>query len=248
MIPKTIHYCWFGGGKKGKLSSQCFESWQKYFTDYQIIEWNEHNFDVNYNDYTKEAYASKKYAFVSDVARLVVLYQHGGIYFDTDVEAIKPFPEEILREGYFAEEEDGIIATGLGLSVPAKNKAIGIMLDDYSDRHFLRTNGSFDMTPCPIRNSAALERAGYKIEAGGKVAGIKVYGNEYFCGYDYKNHCDMVSDKTLSIHHYAATWENGIQRRMLRVKSTISGLIGRENYKQLRELKYRHNSNDKLRV
>ena len=85
MIDKVIHYCWFGGNQKSDLINRCIESWKKYCPDYQIIEWNESNFDVNMFDYTRQAYKEKKYAFVSDVARLYVVYNYGGIYLDTDI-------------------------------------------------------------------------------------------------------------------------------------------------------------------
>lgn len=233
-IPKQIHYCWFGRGEKGKLFKKCHDSWKKYFPDYEIIEWNEDNFDVNYNDYTKEAYNAGKYAFVSDVARLAVIYKHGGIYFDTDVEVIRQFPHEILKDGYFAEEEAGIINTGLGFATPKHNEAVKAMLEDYDKKQFIRKDKTFDMLPCPKRNSRALIEAGYDVKTGNKIAGIEVYGKEYFCGYDYKNHHRMVTDETLSIHHYAASWKTEGQKKMLRVKSAVSHLIGYKNYEKVK--------------
>lgn len=241
MIPKKIHYCWFGRGKKDKLFYKCLESWKKFFPDYEIIEWNEDNFDVNYNTYTKEAYENKKYAFVSDVARLKILYDQGGIYFDTDVEVIKKFPEEVLERGYFAEEirhDDLVnINTGLGFSVPAKNKAIKIMLDDYDKVHFVNRDGNFDLTPCLVRNSRALIDAGYSIEPGQEVAGIPIYDNRYFCGYDFMNHQYDISDETLSIHHYAASWQSTGLKRISKFKEKVSNIVGIENYNKIRDFK-----------
>lgn len=238
-IPKVIHYCWFGGGKKDKLFEKCYASWKKYFPEYEIIEWNEKNFDVNYNQYTQEAFRARKYAFVSDVARLVVLYRMGGIYFDTDVEVINYFPDKILREGYLAEEEDGIIATGLGFAAKKNNLAIKIMLDDYDGCHFVNSDGSEDNKPCPLRNSDALIKAGYVIKPGEKIAGLRIYNNEYFCGYDYKNHHSIVTDRTLSIHHYAASWKSQNQIRALRIKSFLSHVIGYKNYDRVKKIKNR---------
>ena len=100
MIPKIIHYCWFGGNPLPELAMKCIESWRTYFPDYEIKEWNEDNFDVNIIPYTKEAYENKKYAFVSDYARFWILYNHGGIYFDTDVEVIKKM-DDIIEKGSF---------------------------------------------------------------------------------------------------------------------------------------------------
>ena len=91
MIPKVIHYCWFGHSPKPALFQRCIASWKKYCPDYEIIEWNEDNFDISQNDYAREAYEEKKWAFVTDYARLWIVYNHGGIYLDTDVEIIKEF-------------------------------------------------------------------------------------------------------------------------------------------------------------
>ena len=99
MIPKKIHYIWFGKGEKNERVQKCLESWHKYLPDYEIIEWNEDNFDINFNDFTKQAYDNKKWAYVSDVARFWILYNEGGIYMDTDVEVYKPL-DEFLDKAY----------------------------------------------------------------------------------------------------------------------------------------------------
>ena len=98
MIPKIIHYCWFGRNPLPQSAIKCINSWKKFFPDYEIKEWNEQNFDVNIIPYTSEAYQAKKYAFVSDYARMWVLYNYGGIYFDTDVEVIKPMKDIVEND------------------------------------------------------------------------------------------------------------------------------------------------------
>ena len=113
-IPKIIHYCWFGNNPKPEIVYKCIESWKKYFPDYEIVEWNEKNYDVNKELYMQEAYSCKKWAFVSDYARFDVLYQYGGIYFDTDVEVLKKFPQEILcNQAFTGIESTKIISPGL---------------------------------------------------------------------------------------------------------------------------------------
>ena len=113
MIPKKIHYCWFGRGEKPKLAQMCIASWRKYCPDYEIVEWNEDNFDLDYNAYTRYCYDNKKWAFLSDFVRLVVVAEHGGLYFDTDVELLKS-PDELLRYGaFYGFENDSNINTGL---------------------------------------------------------------------------------------------------------------------------------------
>lgn len=156
-IPKTINYCWFGKGKKSKLFEKCINSWKKYMQDYEIKEWDEDNFDVNQNDYCREAYLNKKWAFVSDYARLKIIYDNGGIYLDTDVEIIKSLLPIIEKGGYLGIESSGKVATGLGFAARKNDKTIGKMLKDYDKIHFEK-DGKFDLTPCPIRNTASIEK------------------------------------------------------------------------------------------
>ena len=131
MIPKKIHYIWFGKGEKNERVKHCIESWKKYLPDYEIIEWNEDNFDINYNDFTKNAYESKKWAFVSDVARLWVLYNEGGIYMDTDVEVYKPLDEFLNNEGFTGFEDVHYPVTAT-LGAVKGNPVIKLMLDYYN--------------------------------------------------------------------------------------------------------------------
>ena len=129
MIPKIIHYCWFGGNPLPESAKKCIASWRKFLPDYQIKEWNEDNFDVNSIPYTQEAYEAKKYAFVSDYARFWILYKYGGLYFDTDVEVIKSFKELLENEAFAAFETEKYIAPGLVLwAKEPKNGIIGEML------------------------------------------------------------------------------------------------------------------------
>ena len=122
MIPKKIHYCWFGRGEKPKLAQKCIASWRKYMPDYEIIEWNEDNFDVNRNAYTKMCYEQKKYAFLTDYLRLVIIEEQGGIYFDTDVEAVRSFDDLLENPAYcyhFSDTTHKNVETPSDTSVPA---------------------------------------------------------------------------------------------------------------------------------
>ena len=112
MIPRKIHYCWFGRGEKPRLAQKCIASWKKYCPDYEIIEWNEDNFDVNRNAYTQMCYKEKKYAFLTDYLRLLIVEEHGGIYFDTDVEAVRSFDELLDNPAFFGFENDRFVNTG----------------------------------------------------------------------------------------------------------------------------------------
>ena len=147
MIPKVIHYCWFGRKPLPASAKMCIESWRKFFPDYEIREWNEDNFDVNIIPYTQQAYESRKYAFVSDYARFWILYHIGGLYFDTDVEVIKSFDKIISRGAFMGIEEsaflDGkpMVAPGLGLGVEAGHPFYKKMLKLYGYRIYKKSDG-----------------------------------------------------------------------------------------------------------
>lgn len=237
MIPKKIHYCWFGKGPKGKLFEKCYKSWKKYFPDYEIIEWNEENFDVNQIEYTKEAYEAKKYAFVSDYARLKILYEHGGIYFDTDVEVLKRIDDEILEKGYFAKEIDEEIATGLGFAVPPKNKFVKYMLDDYINKRFKDENGNIIIETCTRANTKSLKNHGYIVKDLTNLEGIGIYDKNYFCGFDVNLNHYIISEKTYTVHHYAASWNSNQLKFVRKIKKIFSHIIGMKNYDKLRNAK-----------
>lgn len=131
MIPKKIHYIWFGKGEKNERIKTCIESWKKYLPDYEIIEWTEDNFDININDFAKSAYDNKKWAYVSDVARLWILYNEGGIYMDTDVELYKPLDEFLDKEGFIGFEDIHYLSTAL-IGAEKGNPVIKYILDYYN--------------------------------------------------------------------------------------------------------------------
>ena len=137
MIPKVIHYIWFGRGEKDDRTKHCIETWKKIMPDYEIKEWNEDNFDINYNDFTKQAYKCKAYAYVSDVARLWVLYNYGGIYMDTDVEVYKPLDEFLDQEAFSGFENVHYPITATLGSVKG-NPVIKLLLDYYDCRDFTK--------------------------------------------------------------------------------------------------------------
>ena len=152
MIPKKIHYCWFGGKPLPKNAIKCINSWKKFLPDYEIVEWNESNFDVDICDYTKEAYEAKKFAFVSDFARFWILYHHGGVYFDVDVEVIKPM-EHIIETGPFMAAERVLniqkndypmVAAGLGLAVYAYHPIFKEIIQYYYETPFLLEDGTIN--------------------------------------------------------------------------------------------------------
>lgn len=210
MIPKVIHYCWFGGNDLPELALRCIESWKKYCPDYEIKEWNESNFDVNCCDYVREAYESKKWAFVSDYARFKILYENGGLYFDTDVELIRPLDDIIARGGFMGiENEPSSVNPGLGLAVAPGLELYSDLLEAYHDRHFIREDGSLNLKTVVEYTTEILEKKGLKSQNEIQyVAGVYIYPKEYFCPMDYETGDLKVTEKTYSIHHFNASWHS----------------------------------------
>ena len=215
MIPKIIHYCWFGRNPLPQLGQKCIASWEKYLPDYEIKEWNEDNFDINAIEYTKEAYAAKKYAFVSDYARFWILYQYGGLYFDTDVEIIRPIDDIVKRGAFMGCETNGgkdsqiSVAPGLGLGFEKGNSLLKELIDLYSNMHFLKEDGTPNLSTTIVGHTTEyLKTKGLKNTSGvQEVEGIFIYPSEYFCPINVVTDKLHVSENTRSIHHYAATWQ-----------------------------------------
>lgn len=219
MIPKVIHYCWFGRNPLPKSALKCIESWKKYMPDYEIKEWNEDNFDVNRIPYTAEAYRLKKYAFVSDYARFWILYNYGGLYFDTDVEIIKKM-DRIVDAGPFIGCErisnpeempaDLGVNAGLGLGAPAGLPFFKTALDYYHQSHYLLADGSVSKENVVTIVSDLLSERGLKnIPEIQEVAGIKIYPKEYFCPLSNLSKELKITSNTYSIHWYDGTWLSG---------------------------------------
>ena len=203
MIPKKIHYCWFGRKPKPKLVEKCIASWKKYCSDYEIIEWNEDNFDVNTNAYTKSAYEQKKYAFLSDYARLLIVHEHGGIYFDTDVELIKPIDDLLNNKSFFGFENNEHVNTGLGFGAEKENRIVKLMQEEYED--LLNKEDSF--MGCPILNTNALVKEGMMLNGKRQdLDGNVIYPAEYFNPYDDPTGRLNFTENTYSIHWYAKSW------------------------------------------
>ncbi len=221
-IPKVIHYCWFGKGKIPPLAEKCIESWKRYCPEYKIVCHNEDNFDITENRYAREAYEAGKWAFVSDYARLKVLYCEGGIYLDTDVELIKS-PDGLIEEnGYMGFDDSGLVATGLGFACEKGNKLVGAILKDYDDISFVLTDGTYDLTPCPQRNSRVLERLGMDFNNKNQVfMGIHMLPEDYLCPVKYYTGKKVITENTYSIHHFCASWTSPAAKRTLFVKRII---------------------------
>ena len=206
MIPKKIHYCWFGRGEKPKLAQKCIASWKKYCPDYEIIEWNEDNFDLDYNGYTRYCYDNKKWAFLSDFVRLVVVAEHGGIYFDTDVELLKS-PDHLLQyEAFYGFENDQYVATGLGFGAEAGHSTILAMVDEYK-KLSMQPAENYLSVACPTHNTKALVSFGL-IQNGERqsVAGAEIFPVDWFNPYDDPTGQLKTTKNTVSVHWYSKSW------------------------------------------
>ncbi len=203
MIPKKIHYCWFGRGEKPKLAQKCIASWKKYCPDYEIIEWNEDNFDVNGNAYTKMCYENRKFAFLTDYLRLLIVRDHGGIYFDTDVEVIKNLDPLLENSAFFGFENVNYLNTGEGFGAEANNAAVLRMIDEYSPL----LDGEHGTVGCPILNTSALSALGFRIDGSYQEKdGVILLPPDYFNPYDDPTGVLTKTENTYSVHWYGKSW------------------------------------------
>lgn len=239
MIPKIIHYCWFGGNPLPKDAQKCIMSWKKYLPDYEIKEWNESNFDVNCCPYVMGAYEAKKYAFVSDYVQFYILYHEGGLYFDTDVEIIRNM-EHIVTAGNFMAFEKGPfteeklanraklgVAPGLGLGAEPGLNFYREMLDFYESKaYFSIEEGSVvDYT------TQMLSKHGLKqIHKKQIIADIILYPCDVFCPMDSTTGIITITDNTVSIHHYSCSWidHNTISWRLHKLKNKLIRVFGKK--------------------
>ncbi|MDO4186078.1 MAG: glycosyltransferase [Bacteroidales bacterium] len=216
MIPKVIHYCWFGGKPKPKDVEYCLSTWRKFCPDYTIKEWNEGNFDVHINRYCEEAYANKKWAFVSDVARLYALIHEGGIYMDTDVEVVKSFDDLLGCKAFLGFEGTRWIATS-AMGTEADNPILSLFYENYHSRSFVKAEGGLDKTT----NVEALTNLLVKEQGlilNGHRQSLKcfdVFPTDFFTPYDYINGKLKLTENTHTIHWFNQSW---IGHRPLKVK------------------------------
>ena len=207
MIPKIIHYCWFGRGEKPELAKKCIASWRKSCPDFEIREWNEGNCDYLSIPFMAEAYAAKKYAFVSDVMRLIVLEQYGGVYFDTDVEVLRDISPLLDDEGFIGFENDQFVNSGQVMAAKAHHPVIQAMIEEYKKLHFTNADGTATPVGCPRLNTDVMERFGL-IRNGREqvVAGIHVYSADFFNPMDSTTGKLTKTENTYSIHWYSMSW------------------------------------------
>lgn len=215
MIPKVIHYCWFGGKPLPREYERYIESWKKFLPEYEIKRWDESNYDVKCVPFSEEAYSVGKFAFVSDYARLRILYEHGGVYFDTDVEVIKPIDDLLERGGFMGFEKNSLakpgellnVALGLGFAVEPHNPVIREILDFYETHHYIYPDGHMEQITIVKIVTDILKRHGLsRSDLPTAIEGITIYPWDYFCPVEFLSNKLEITDNTRTIHHYSASW------------------------------------------
>lgn len=217
MIPKIIHYCWFGRGEMPQLAKDCIASWHKYMPDWEYKLWNEDNFDVASVPYVHEAYNAKKYAFVSDYVRLYALAANGGVYMDTDVEVLKSLQPLLDLSGFIGYEGSKFHPIGTGtIACEPGNAWVKIQLNEYDGLHFLKEDGSYDMTTNPIRITDCMRRFGFVPNGEYQVfQDMHIFPTEYFCPSQTSGEV-LSSEETFCDHHFLSTWrENGNKKPLI---------------------------------
>lgn len=246
MIPQIIHYCWFGKNPLNKKAKKCIKSWKKYLPDYEIKEWNEDNFDINITQFTKDAYADKNYAFVSDYVRFWAIYNYGGLYFDTDVELIKPI-DDIIAKGAFMSCEIFPLKTGgyndpdlgpwvnpgQGIGAPAKHTIYKELLDLYETVPYIYPEGSPKRQVTIVTHTTELLfRHGMQNKDGiQEIDGIHIYPRDYANPLDDFSGKLTITENTRSIHWYAKSW-TGMSPLRVKASRLIHRTLG-EKYSDI---------------
>lgn len=238
MIPKIIHYCWFGGKPEPEHVRKCIDSWKKYLPDYKIIRWDEHNYDVHKNQYMNDAYKEGKWAFVSDYARIDVVHECGGLYLDTDVEVVRSF-DDLLQEQMFCgfESRDPIrkkdskdieysVNLGLGFGAEKNHPILKEILDLYETLNFYNADGTLNLIACPRYQTQILVKHGLvPNNETQRIDGAIAYSPEYFC--PQSNETDemlYLTKNTYSIHHFSRTWS--VYGPQIKLRNKLIHMLG----------------------
>lgn len=217
-IPKVIHYCWFGGQEIPEQNKKWMASWRKYCPGYEIIEWNEENYDITQNAYMYEAYQAQKWGFVPDYARLDIIYNQGGIYLDTDVEIIKSLDELLYQDAFAGVDGSKRISLGLGFGARPKFDLIKNLLEEYNERSFYHKDGTMNIASAPALQTSFFKKLGYKNNGEyQRVGRLSIYPEKVLAGKCNYTGKINPTENTFAIHHYDGSW--GSEEARARIKA-----------------------------
>lgn len=247
MIPKIIHYCWFGGKPLPKLAEKCIASWKEFCPDYEIRRWDESNTNLNANDYICEAYENKKWAFITDYIRLKVLYEIGGIYMDTDVQVCKSLDSFLFDAAFSGFENEYQIPTGI-MASEAGHPFLKELLAYYEGRHFIKADGSFDQTT----NVETITRIGLKNglipnDTKQTICGMTFYPHDVFCPKSHVTGEINGTESTVCVHHFDGSWKTETERKSIELSQSLNRKYGEIGNLIFKIYKYGRNPNEIIR-
>jgi mannosyltransferase OCH1-like enzyme len=236
MIPKRIHYCWFGPNKPSALVDRCVASWKKYLPDYEIYLWNEESYNIDKYTFTRQAYEQKKFAYVTDVVRLDVLKEFGGVYLDSDVEILRSLNDLLALNAFSGFEDNEYVPTGLMASEKG-GRWVSDLLKYYEDLPFVKADGTFSMitntqiiTEFMLKKGLNLNNATQNFEGY-----VKLYSSEYFCPKSHKDGRMVITSKTYCIHHFAGSWLPPKKRLRIKFVTFVRRLLGNKLFDWLKQ-------------
>lgn len=237
MIPKIIHYCWFGKREKPELAKKCIDSWKKYLPEYEYMEWNEDNFNFDLFPYAKQALEAKKYAYITDVVRLYALKEFGGIYMDTDVEVLKPLDAFLHHAAFSGFESNSSLPTGLMASEKGSVWALDL-LSYYEGRSFLDDNGKPILTPNTNVITEMMLKEGFLLnntfqEKQGYVA---FYPDDVFCAKSSETGKITITPNTHCIHHFSGSWLPKSVKIRHKIVQTLYKIFGKSVVDNLKKI------------
>lgn len=223
-IPKTIHYIWLGNRPFDKVSIKCMNTWKKYLPDYELIKWDDEKCKeiISSSKYASQAYAAKKYAFVSDYIRVYVLYHYGGVYMDTDVQIFKNIDRFLYDEAFTCFENATMIPTAL-MACAKGNDWMKALLEDYEERFFIDVNGNMDFTTNVTAITNRSLQMGFIPNAKEQIfgPGVHIYTKDYFCPIDTYSNNDVFTDNTYAAHLYNGSWTSPTRRKLSKLKKKL---------------------------